>query len=165
MIALNEITIRNTIHPGDLGYMMYRHAAIYHKEYNYGISFEVYVALGLAEFYRNFDPELDRIWIAEHDNKIQGTLVLMHREPGVAQLRYFLLEEPYRGIGLGNKLLGMFMDFLKEKNYKKAYLLTTEEQHKAAALYKSYGFQLTEEVHSETFGKPLKEQRYDLTLL
>jgi peptidyl-dipeptidase Dcp len=164
MIALNEINIRHTLEPGDLGYMMHRHGIIYHKEYNYGISFEIYVGQGLSEFYMNFEPELDRIWIAEHNNRIQGTLVLMHREPGVAQLRYFLLELPYRGIGLGNKLMGLYIEFLKAKSYKQAYLWTTEEQHKAAALYRNYGFRLTEEKHSEAFGKPLKEQRYDLLL-
>jgi peptidyl-dipeptidase Dcp len=34
----------------------------------------------------------------------------------------------------------------------------------AAFLYKRLGFKLTEEKESTAFGKPLKEQRYDLIL-
>ena len=56
------------------------------------------------------------------------------------------------------------MDFLKEKNYKQAYLWTTNEQTSAAALYVRYGFELTEEKESDAFGKPLMEQRFDLQL-
>lgn len=58
-----------------------------------------------------------------------------------------------------------FVEFLKEKNYKSAYLWTTHEQYNAALLYKSHGFVLTEEKDSTDFGKPLKEQRYELTIL
>ena len=50
----------------------------------------------------------------------------MDREES-AQLRYFLIEPDYRGIGLGSKLLNMYMDFLRECGYKKSYLWTTHE--------------------------------------
>jgi peptidyl-dipeptidase Dcp len=165
MVSMNEIMIRSEIRSGDLGHIMYRHGALYHAEYGYGLSFEAYVGYGLFEFYKNYDPSLDRLWMAEHNGQIQGTILLMHREKDVAQLRFFLLEPPYRGIGLGNKLMILFMDFLKEKNYRHAYLWTTEEQKKAATLYHHYGFRLTEEKHSLAFGKPLMEQRYDLSVI
>ena len=58
----------------------------------------------------------------------------MHRDETVAQLRYFYLESECRSIGLGNKLIQLFIDFLKEKNYKSAYLWTTNEQAAAANL-------------------------------
>ncbi len=34
----------------------------------------------------------------------------------------------------------------------------------AAALYRRYGFRLTEEKPSTAFGRPLREQRYDLVV-
>ena len=88
----------------------------------------------------------------------------MHRCEEVAQLRYFYLEPEHRGIGLGNKLMSLFMDFLKEKGYKSAYLWTTNEQTAAANLYQDYGFELTEEKESNAFGNLLVEQRFDLIL-
>ena len=162
---IDDIKIRTEIRPGDLGYVMYRHGKLYCEEYDYGISFETYVGAGLYEFYKNYDPEKDRVWICEHNEKIVGFLLLMHRDNYAAQLRYFYFEPEYRGIGLGRKLIEKFMEFLKDKGYKSAYLWTTHEQLKAASLYKRYGFVLTEEKDSTDFGKPLTEQRYELTIL
>jgi peptidyl-dipeptidase Dcp len=114
---IENITIRTDLKPGDLGYVIYRHGKLYGEEYNYGISFETYVGAGMYEFYKNYDPELDRAWICEHDNKIIGFVLLMHRENNTAQLRYFYLEPEYRGIGLGKKLMTLYMNFLREKGY------------------------------------------------
>src|SRR5689334_13047355 len=160
-IKLDEIIIRNELHPGDIGYVVYMHGHLYKTECNYGIEFETYVAAGLAEFYRQYDEQKDRAWICEHENKIVGFLLLVHRGEA-AQLRYFILEPAYRGIGLGNRLMNLYMDFLKEKKYKSSYLWTTNELPTSAHLYKKFGFKLSEERPSNAFGKPVMEQKYDL---
>jgi len=159
---IEEIKIRNDLRPGDLGYVIHLHGRLYGAEYGYGISFEMYVAEGLHEFYQNYDPERDRVWICEHRERIVGFLLLMHRDNDAAQLRYFLLEPGYRGIGLGKRLMELYMGFLSERRYKTCYLWTTHEQEAAASLYKRYGFRLTAEKESDAFGKRLREQRYDL---
>ncbi len=163
-INLDEISIRTTLLPGDLGYVTYLHGALYQKEYGYGVSFEAYVAQGFYEFNKNFDADLDRVWIAEHGGKIVGFVLLMHREPGEAQLRYFILNPEYRGIGLGKKLSLLYMEWLVSKGFKRSYLWTTHELVAAADIYRKMGFTLSEELPSEAFGKPLFEQRYDLVL-
>jgi len=162
MEKTNNITIRTEIKPGDLGYVMYRHGKIYGGEYNYGVVFETYVGAGLYEFYKNYDPKLDRVWICEQEDKIVGFMLLMHRENNTAQLRYFYFEPECRGLGLGNRLMQLFIDFAKECNYGSAYLWTTDHLPAAHHLYKKFGFRLTEEKPSTAFGKPLVEQRYDL---
>jgi peptidyl-dipeptidase Dcp len=161
--SLNDITIRTTLKPGDIGYVTYLHGTLYQKEYNYGISFEAYVAKGLHEFYEQYDPKKNRVWVCEHLGKIVGFLLLMNRGD-TAQLRYFILLPEYRGIGLGNKLMTLYMSFLKQCGYKSSYLWTTHELYTAAHLYKKFGFSLTEEIDSEAFGKPLKENRYTVVL-
>ncbi|MEO7766611.1 MAG: GNAT family N-acetyltransferase [Ferruginibacter sp.] len=160
---ISEISIRSNIKAGDLGYVIYRHGKLYGEEYNYGVSFETYVGAGMYEFYKNYDAEIDRVWICEHEDKIVGFVLLMHRENNAAQLRYFYLESQYRGIGLGKKLMELFMKFLKERDYHSAYLWTTNELSAAASLYTKHGFKLTESKESVAFGKPLKEERYELT--
>jgi GNAT superfamily N-acetyltransferase len=161
--SLDEISIRTTLQSGDIGYVTYLHGSLYRKEYSYSIQFESYVARGLCEFYENYDPTTNRIWACEHNSRMIGFLLLMNRG-GAAQLRYFLIEPAYRGIGLGSKLMNLYMEFLQECGYKKSYLWTTHELSTAASLYKRYGFILTEEKDSTSFGKPLREQRYDLVL-
>jgi peptidyl-dipeptidase Dcp len=162
---LQNIKIRTTLKPGDLGFVMYRHGKLYGEEYEFGISFETYVGVGLHEFYQQYNPEIDRVWIAELSDNIIGFVLLMHRENNTAQLRYFYIEPEYRGIGLGKKLMQLFMDFLKEKGYRASYLLTTHELHAAASLYSRYGFNLTSEKESSAFGKIVIEQRYDLLIV
>jgi peptidyl-dipeptidase Dcp len=164
LVQLNNIIIRNDFHSGDVGYIIYLHGKLYKEEYNYGIEFEMYVAKGLLEFLENYDPQKDQIWICEYQNKIIGSLVLMHRENNAAQLRYFLTKPEFRGIGLGKKLMELFLNFLHQGKYRSSFLWTTEEQKSAATLYKKSGFILTEEKFSDAFGKKVKEQRYDLKM-
>ena len=128
------------------------HGALYGREYNYGIQFETYVAKGLCEFYEKYDPKRSRVWVCEHNNKMIGFLLLMDRGEA-AQLRYFLIEPDYRGIGLGSKTYESVYGFSATCGYKKSYLWTTHELRTAASLYKRFGFQLTEEKESTSFGK------------
>jgi len=162
-VKLTDIQIRTELRPGDIGYVVYMHGRLYKNEYNYGIEFETYVAAGLAEFYHQYDPKKDRVWICEHKNKMVGFLLLMHRGDA-AQLRYFILKPKYRGLGLGNKLMSLYVDHLKKCKYKTSYLWTTDELPASAHLYQKFGFKLTEQKPSAAFGKSVKEQRYDLVL-
>lgn len=161
-IRLEDITIRTQLRPGDIGFVTYLHGTLYSKEYGYGLVFESYVAKGLHEFVANHNPQKDGVWVCEHDGRIIGFLLLMDRKNDSAQLRFFIMRPEYRGIGLGKKLMDEFITLLKTNGYKHVYLWTTHEQQTAAFLYLKRGFRLTEEKDSVSFGKALKEQRYDL---
>lgn len=160
-ITIQDIQIRTELKPGDFGYIIYLHGKLYNEEYQFGMIFEQYVAESLDEFYKKFDPATNRVWVCEHNKKIIGFMSLMNRGTA-AQLRYFIIEPAYRGIGLGKKLMMLFMESLKSCGYTSAYLLTTHELKAAASLYTRHGFKLTEEKTSSAFGKPLLEHRYDL---
>jgi peptidyl-dipeptidase Dcp len=69
MISLDDITIRSGLKPGDIGYVIYLHGALYKQEYDYGPDFERYVAEGVLEFWKNDDPRKDRVWICEHERQ------------------------------------------------------------------------------------------------
>lgn len=161
--TLTDISLRTELQPGDLGYVTYLHGALYKKEYGYGVDFEAYVAKGLCEFYEHYNPKTNRIWMAEHRGERVGFLLLMNRG-NAAQLRYFIILPEYRGIGLGNMMMEQYMQFLRACNYQSSYLWTTHELYTAAHLYKKNGFKLTEEKDSDAFGKPLKENKYELVL-
>lgn len=162
-VLLNDISIRTELRPGDMGTVISMHGILYTREYNFGLQFEMYVAKGLCEFFEQYTPARNRVWVCEHQHKMIGFMLLMDRG-NAAQLRYFLIEPQFRGIGLGSKLMGMYMDFLRLCNYKHSYLWTTHELAAAISLYTRAGFILAEEKESTSFGKPLREQRYDLHL-
>ncbi|TFG73384.1 MAG: N-acetyltransferase [Anaerolineales bacterium] len=158
---INHITIRTDLKSGDIGYIIYLHGILYKQEYDYGIELESYVAAGISEFYENYNADRNRVWVCEHDNQIIGFLLLMDRGEA-AQLRYFLIRPEYRGIGLGNKLMELYMEFFYRCGYKSSYLWTTHELDTAAHLYQKHGFKLTEEKESTAFGKHVVECKYEL---
>ncbi|WP_343673835.1 GNAT family N-acetyltransferase [Chitinophaga sp.] len=162
-INLADITIRNDLQPGDLGFLAYIHAKLYAKEMGYGINFEGYVLDGLGEFAHQYDPEKDRVWICEHEGQIIGSLVGVHRNSDI-QFRYFIFLPEYRGIGLGKHLMGEFINYAKASGCRNVYLWTTTEQKTAISLYTKFGFKQTEEKFSTAFDKPLTELRFDLAL-
>ncbi len=154
---LEDIHIRTHFKPGDIGYITYLHGSYY----SFGQSFEIYVAQTLSAFYENFDASKERAWIAEYNDEIIGSIILKNTE-GKAQLRYFFIKDTCRGIGLGKKLLNLFMDFMKECGYRSSFLLTEERLKAAAHLYTQLGFR---HVSSADNGLGLVERRYELELL
>ncbi|MEO8147275.1 MAG: GNAT family N-acetyltransferase [Bacteroidia bacterium] len=162
-LSLDDIITRTEFREGDIECITSMHATLYKKEYDYGLQFELYVAAGLHEFAKQYEAKNNSIWVCEHNGNIIGSLLLVNRGDA-AQLRYFILLPEYRNIGLGKKLMDLFIAYLHQCNYKSCYLWTTNEQEAAAHLYKKYGFELTEEKPSTAFGKPLIEQRYDLKI-
>src|SRR5690349_11001761 len=115
-LSLEDISIRTTLQPGDMGYVIFMHGQLYAREYNFGISFESYVSTGLVEFFNQYQPDRNRVWVCEHNNRIIGFLLLMDRGKA-AQLRYFIIDPAYRAIGLGKKLVSLYMEFLKTCGY------------------------------------------------
>ncbi|HMJ70740.1 MAG TPA: GNAT family N-acetyltransferase [Cyclobacteriaceae bacterium] len=164
-IVFKDILIRTELMPGDLGYVIHLHGKLYKKEYNYGLHFESYVASGLHEFYESMASSRSCAWVCENKGKVVGFVALMDRGEQ-AQLRYFIIDPPYRGVGLGGKLMELYIDYLKRKGFKGSYLLTTKELPAAAHLYTGAGFQLKEEKPAHhPFGKDVIEQRYELELI
>lgn len=64
-----------THRPGDMGYIIYRHALIYAQEYQWDEHFEAMVAKIAADFIQNYNPALERCWIAERDGPSWGASV------------------------------------------------------------------------------------------
>lgn len=158
----NKLSIRNFLKPGDLGQVAALHGKIYGEEHGFPIGFEMYVMESLIEFYRQFDEERDRVWVVESEGRMVGFLLLMHRAKNSAQLRYFIMEKPFRGIGLGKELMQKWMEFFEEKNYQSAYLYTTSGLDPAISLYERYGFVRISEEQTENFGFPMLEILYRL---
>jgi len=156
--------IRHHIKPGDIGYLIYLHGILYAKEYGYDQTFEAYVASGLAEFVHSFSSDKDRIWLAETNSRIIGSIAIVAHSKMDAQLRWFLVHPDYRELGIGKELLNAALQFCKECKYKTIFLWTTSELMEASHLYTSFGFNKTEEKTHEIWGKKVTEERYDLHL-
>ena len=155
-------TIRHYLKPGDIGYLTHLHGILYAKEYGYDITFEAYVAKGLAESVQSFSLDKDRIWLAETNNQIIGSIAIVGHSKLEAQLRWFLVHPNHRGLGLGRELIKAALLFCKEHKYKTIFLWTTSELNVARHLYLSAGFRKTEEKTHQIWGKTITEERYEL---
>ena len=152
--------IRHELKPGDIGYVLYLHGLLYAAEYGLDHTFEADVAASLSEFYSTFNPIRDRLWLAENNGQITGSIAIVGRSESEAQLRWYLVHPLNRGLGLGKALLDEAIRFCKERKYKTIYLWTFSELTKAIALYQLAGFELTEEKIHHIWGRKIKEQRY-----
>ncbi len=157
----NAINVR-THRIGDLGYITYRHAVLYKEEYGLGPVFEEYLLEGLLAFSRSVQP--GTIWIAEDGDQIVGSIAMAGVDGETAQLRWFLIEPEYRGIGLGRRLMTVAMDHCREKGYRKVFLWTFSDLNAARHLYKEYGFHITEEHPNDSWKPGIVEERWDIVL-
>ena len=159
-----DVTIRSTLRPGDIGYVIYLHGTLYAAEYGWDHTFEAYVAGPLAEFSKSHNDR-ERIWLVEKDGKIAGSIAIVEASKDEAQLRWFLLHPDLRGKGIGRWLMDEVISFCKASQYSCIYLWTESSLTAAARLYESSGFRLTEENTHELWGKVVTEQRYERSLI
>ncbi|WP_090607327.1 bifunctional helix-turn-helix transcriptional regulator/GNAT family N-acetyltransferase [Parapedobacter koreensis] len=159
-----QVVFRDELCPGDIGYLIYLHGKLYAQESGYSQSFEGYVIKTFQEFLEQYDPDKNKIWLAVYRGEIVGCIAIVERPHNEAQLRWFLVHPIFRGTGIGRKLLEMALAYCRSKQYNRVYLLTTDVQQRAIAMYKRVGFQPTAAVEVEQWGKVLYEERYDLIL-
>ncbi|HUJ88071.1 MAG TPA: GNAT family N-acetyltransferase [Burkholderiales bacterium] len=141
--------------PGDLGWVIERHGAIYHAEYGWNEEFEALVAEIAAGFLRRHDPVRERCWIAERNGKRLGSVMLVAQSRTVAKLRLLLLEPEARGQGLGRRLVQTCVRHARRCGYRKIVLWTQANLSAAREIYRRTGFLLVRKAPHRSFGHEL----------
>jgi len=153
-----------THQPGDIGWVISRHGALYAQEYGWDESFELLVGDIALNFLRNFDAKRERCWIAERAGSNVGCVFLVKKSEDVAQLRLLLVEPEARGLGVGRRLVEECIAFARRSRYERIVLWTNDVLHAARHIYKSAGFELTGEEPHHSFGRDLVGQYWELAL-
>jgi len=156
-----SITLRTRL-PGDAGYIAYRHGVLYAQEYGFDHVFEKYVMQSLSKYLE--DPAQGEIWMAETGSGIAGFIGLVEIDRTTAQLRWFLMEPKFRGMGVGRRLMEALLDYCRQKGYTHIMLWTFKGLDAALHLYQKAGFTLTEEKENHEWKEQLTEQRWDVDL-
>ena len=150
--------------PGDYGWVISRHGALYARELGWGPSFEAYCAHVVADYVDKHDPQRENAWIAEVDGAPVGSIFCVKRDEDTAQLRLLLVEPGARGLGIGARLVEECLRFARRAGYHRIVLFTTELQQDASRIYAKVGFRLVEETDDDTMGTGAREQFWAMDL-
>ena len=157
------ITLR-THRPGDLGWVVERHGALYFAEYGWDERFEALVAGIVRDFVTNFNAQGERCFIAELDGERMGSAFVVRQSATVAKLRLLIVDPQARGLGLGKRLVEECVAFAREKRYRKLVLWTQANLLAARGIYKSLGFRRTAREPHNAFGPRVMGEYWELAL-
>jgi DNA-binding MarR family transcriptional regulator/GNAT superfamily N-acetyltransferase len=158
--------------PGDMGWLVSRHGALYAEEYQWDTRFEALVARLVADFIDRFDARREACWIAERDGTNVGCVCLVQARdetteeplPGIAQLRLLLVEPSARGLGLGKRLVRECSRFARQAGYQRIRLWTNSVLSAARAIYQKEGYGLVASDAHHSFGHDLIGETWELQL-
>jgi len=150
--------------PGDMGWVVQSHGALYASEYGFDAAFEALVADIAARFLASFDASRERCWIAEIDGAPVGSVFLVRHTDDIAKLRLLLVDPAGRGQGLGHRLVGECIAFARACGYRKIMLWTQSILVAAREIYHGAGFELVAAEPHRSFGQDLIGETWELKL-
>jgi DNA-binding MarR family transcriptional regulator/GNAT superfamily N-acetyltransferase len=150
--------------PGDIGWVVQSHGALYASEYGFDASFEALVADIAAKFLTSFDASRERCWIADIEGAPVGSVFLVRHTDEVAKLRLLLVDPAGRGQGLGKRLVGECIAFAKACGYRRITLWTQSILLAARKIYRDAGFVMVKAEPHRSFGQDLVGETWELAL-
>lgn len=159
--ARPKITLRD-LQPGDMGWVIERHAVLYGREYGWGRTFEAEVADMAGKLLRSLDDPSAAGWIAEMDGRRVGCMFMVREAGDVARLRLLLLEPEARGQRLGQRLVDQGLAFARDAGYREVVLWTHTVLTAARNIYASRGFQVEETHFHSDFGPEVQSETWRL---
>jgi GNAT superfamily N-acetyltransferase len=151
--------------PGDIGWVISRHGALYAEEYGWDETFEGLVAEIAGAFLKSFDARRERCWIAEREGEIVGSVFLVKGpEADTAKLRLLYVEPGARGLGIGARLVEECRQFAKSAGYRHIALWTNSVLVSARRIYEAAGYRLMESEPHRSFGQDLVGETWQLEL-
>jgi DNA-binding MarR family transcriptional regulator/GNAT superfamily N-acetyltransferase len=150
--------------PGDIGWIVHRHGALYAAEYGWDETFEGLVAEIAGRFLKAHDPARERCWVAEREGEILGSVFVVDAREGVAKLRLLFVEPNARGAGLGRRLVEEAARFAARAGYRKMTLWTNDVLVAARRVYEATGFRLVASEPHRSFGKALVGETWERDL-
>lgn len=125
-------------------------------------TFESVVGKAMAEFMPRVDNPVNNSWSVVENGQVIGSISIDGEDLGnnIAHLRWFILSEKLRGLGLGRELLQRALDHCDRLGFDEIHLWTLKGLDAARALYEKNGFVLAAEYVGDQWGKSVTEQMF-----
>ncbi len=163
VLPARTVVLRSLL-PGDLGWVVQRHGALYAAEYGLDATFEALVARIAADYASSHDPRTESAWIAEVDGAPVGSIFCVRAGEGVAKLRLLFVEPSTRGMGVGGALVEECVRFARRAGYREMVLYTQDVLTAARRIYQRAGFVLESATPASVYGVDVVEEQWRLTL-
>lgn len=155
---MSDAVVLDDLRPGDLGWVVQRHGALYAQEHGFDQRFEALVARIAADFADRLDAQRERGWIARRGDANLGCVFVVRADAAefganLAQLRLLLVEPAARGLRIGDRLVGACEAYARERGYRGMVLWTDAQLDAARAIYRRHGWTPQRSTSHRSFGQ------------
>jgi ribosomal protein S18 acetylase RimI-like enzyme len=144
--------IRNSLKPGDLGWILKVHGEVYSNERDYDLEFEEDIARSIVSFCEEWPKDKAKLWIAEDDGLPIGSIALHHICNYNADLRWILVVPYARHRGIGHNLMRTLLSYCQNNGVRWINCKRVELTSPARRLYEGHGFCITRRYEESIWG-------------
>ena len=159
----------DTYTDNEFDYVLEAHRRVFCEEFGWSDRFMEDVREILLTYVNREKTDRETFLIAKVDGKPVGTMMLIElpSDPTVAQLRVLTVDESYRGLRIGSRLMTTLLEKAKADGYRKVILWTCDQLIVARKYYAKLGFTCTqkeENRHWDPNGKLIMEELWEMDL-
>jgi GNAT superfamily N-acetyltransferase len=161
-----SIELRRGYDPGLIGRVGELHGRYYADAWGVGAAFEIMMIRDLCDFIEHCDPNRDIILSAFLEGILMGSISILGEkaEGEGAQLRFFIVDPKYHGLGAGKALLHSALDWCRARGYSRVFLWTVDHLSQSRQLYEKAGFRVTTRWTDDRYSAPLESLRMECSL-
>lgn len=151
--------IRNS-KPGEASLVVHFYYKLFEEQFAFLPHTEQYFLHAMEDLFGDADG--NRLFVAEQDGQIVGSVCIAKLGPHEAQLRMFGIWGQAQGKGLGKKLMVAAMAFCAQRGYHHVCLWTADICQAARHLYGKYGFEMTDTKPNTDWARyPMMEEKWE----
>jgi GNAT superfamily N-acetyltransferase len=162
----SEIEVHQGYEPGLVGRVGELHGRYYAEAWGSGAPFEIMMTREFCDFIEDYDSERDLVLSAHKDGVMIGFIAILGQKvkPEGVQLRFFLVDPAYHGLGAGKTLLKRALEWCREKDFSQVFLWTVDNLPQSRGLYESFGFRVTERCTDARYTVPHDNLKLELSV-
>jgi GNAT superfamily N-acetyltransferase len=165
-LAPASVELRRGYEPGLIGRVGELHGRYYARTWGVGAAFEIMMLRDLCDFIELYDPDRDIVLSAYIGELLIGSISILGGKSGAgdAQLRFFLVDPKYHGLGAGRALLNGALEWCRERGFSRVFLWTVDHLPQSRQLYEKAGFRVTTRCTDTRYSATLESLRMECSL-